>query len=152
MSTFEGITAGAGACDSATSFVPLCYEDLAFRCLDSCSYPSFLGLEVEKYGEILVENIPLSDSLPISSQLVIAPDFQDGVGFIEATHPVTQENKSSFVSVLECFEAANCSSIVACVNRDNTEMKNIISSLISTGFHLTPSPSPSTHFWLNMDI
>lgn len=152
MSAIEEFAAGVGACDSASTLVNFEGLSLSFRDMDSCS-PAFLGMDLEKYGQLLVEDIPSTSlALPVSSRLVMAPNFEDGVGFLEAIGPMTQDNKEAVVSLLECFADSNCSRVVACVNKTNPQLKHIVSSFLAAGFSGATSPSSSNYLWLMMDL
>lgn len=79
--------------------------------------------------------------LPVTDRAFLAPTFEDGYAFVEATRPVNQLNKESLTTLLELAEEANCSKIVALVDK-NTEFKsNIIGSYLSIGFSLIMKPT-----------
>jgi len=147
------------ASDFSAGFIPadelstngINFENIKFHDIDSRSPPAFLGSNVEEYGPLLVEDID-SSQLPISSQLILAPEYKNGVGFIEAIRPITRFNKESFVNILECFESANCSSVIACVSKNVLDFKSIISSLLESGFFVLNSSMSPNYLWLSTEL
>lgn len=146
--------------DISAGFVPIDdfssdsinFENLSFRDVDVRSLPSFLGSNSEELGQLLVEDVGSSFGLPIRSQLVLAPEYKDGVGLVEAISPLTQNNKETFTSILECFESANCSTVITCVSKSNLYFKSILSSFHEIGFSLAPCPLSSNYVWLSIQL
>lgn len=76
-------------------------------------------------------------SLPITDRAILAPQFTQGVAFIEANRPLSTINKESLSTLLDLAAEANCSIVLACVRKDDPKMKEILHSFRSgAGFDL----------------
>jgi len=75
----------------------------------------------------------------IADRSFLAPHKE--LAFIEATRAVTQNNKESLATLFDHAENADCTQFIACVDRANPAMNDIIPSFMGVGFSRTNTVS-----------
>mmetsp|Transcript_6870 Transcript_6870/g.9505 ORF Transcript_6870/g.9505 Transcript_6870/m.9505 type:complete len:171 (-) Transcript_6870:526-1038(-) len=62
---------------------------------------------------------------------------EDSIAFMEASCPVTQNNKESLSTLFDLADESGCSIFVACVQRDRADFKDIVKTYLMLGFQMT---------------
>jgi len=71
----------------------------------------------------------------IADRSFLAPHKE--LAFIEATRAVTQNNKESLATLFDHAENADCKQFIACVDKSNPSLNDIIRSFMGVGFSRT---------------
>jgi hypothetical protein len=91
-----------------------------------------------------------SADLPIADQLCVVPSSE--MAFMEATRPVTPNNKESLSNLLDFASDKGCATVLACVDKSNPIVKNLVASYLTVGFSMVNNLCSGDYIMLGMQL
>jgi len=123
--------------DEIISLGLICYRQITpTNCIETPFFRA--AFEVQELEQLMLFEILTpseTKSSIVTDRAFIAP--KEMFAFIEADRVVNQENKESLSALMDLADESSCSTLVACVPRDNAHVKSILQSYMSLGFSLS---------------
>jgi len=114
----------------------VCIQQLHLPLVEASSFFKIpLDRGWENVSFLTVGSSCVESTTPVASRAFVAPGYvEGGAAFIEANRAVSQANKETLTKLMELADEANCSTLIACVEKNHPSLSQIVSSYLFLGF------------------